>query len=55
MVDDLCFRDSVKGLISSHEVTDAFAEVADLNLVVLEKTISQPYPDDHGCFWLYPG
>ena len=55
LVYDLCFKNSVEGLIKSHEVTDVFDEVVELNPDVTDKIISGPSTNDNDCLWVYPG
>ena len=55
IVYDLCFGNSVEGLISIHEVNDAFDEVSDLNPDVPEERVYGPYTNDHDSLWVYSG
>ena len=55
VVDNLCFGNIVEVFLNGYDVTDAFSEVADMNLNLPEEIISQPSPKDHDCFWVYSG
>ena len=50
--DNLCFGNSVEDLISDHEVTDAFFEVSDIYMDLLEEGVAVPSLNNHDCLWL---
>ena len=52
ILNDLCFRNIVEGIIYGHEVTDDFDEVNDFNLYVLEEIISVTSTNDHDYLWV---
>ena len=52
MVDDFYFWYCVEGVVICHEVTDALAEVTDLDADVLQEIAACPTPHDHDCLWV---
>ena len=55
IVYDLCFGNSVEGLIDNHEAAYSCSGVVDLYMYVTEEVVSEPYQNEHYCLWVYPG
>ena len=53
MVDDFYFWYGVEGVVSCHEGTDAFADVAYLDADTQQESTACPASHDHDCFWVH--
>ena len=55
VVDNLCFQYCTECLFVSHEVTDALADSADLELDIQQEGAARPLSHYHDCLWVHFG